>query len=286
MKTIKNKNNQKVNNNVTRRRKLRGGSGKEKCTKIPNGKYQIGTSGFMVSQSVWFKLDCLNCIEINSSFYRLPSPETIEKWRKFPENVNVSIKASKYITHIKRLHDVEEGWNMLWNSIKPLGNKIQAILFQLPPSFSFNDENMKRIEKMHKYIPSDLNIVFEFRDFSWFKKEVYVKFKKMRWCIAGTYIIKQTGSSWMGTMPAGLNLPPRTASFNYLRIHGNRGYKGSLDNKQLVDIKNKMDKQGGNKSFVMFNNAFFDPRSNSCIINKYTIKYAAVCNAVELSSLI
>ena len=286
MKTIKNKNILKGNKNVTRRRKSRGGSEKEKCTKIPNGKYQIGTSGFMVSQSVWFKLDCLNCIEINSSFYRLPSPETIEKWRKFPENVNVSIKASKYITHIKRLHDVEEGWNMLWNSIKPLGNKIQAILFQLPPSFSFNDENMKRIEKMHKYIPNNLNIVFEFRDFSWFKKEVYDKFKKMSWCIAGTYIIKQTGSSWMGTMPAGLNLPPRTASFNYLRIHGNRGYKGSLDKKQLEEIKNKMDKQGGNKSFVMFNNAFFDPRSNFCIINKYTIKYAAVCNAVELSSLI
>ena len=90
----------------------------------------------------------------------------------------------------------------------------------------------------------------------------------------------------MGTMPAGLKLPPRTSSFNYLRIHGNRGYKGSLDSNQLKDIKKKMDKQGGDKSFVMFNNAFFDPRSNFCTVNKYKIRYAAVCNAVEYSSLI
>ena len=133
MKTIKNKNNQKVNNNVTRRRKLRGGSEKEKCTKKPNGKYQIGTSGFMVSQSVWFKLDCLNCIEINSSFYRLPSPETIEKWRNFPENVNVSIKASKYITHIKRLHDVEEGVRLFAHKVRCAEGAATEHLYGLEP---------------------------------------------------------------------------------------------------------------------------------------------------------
>ena len=286
MKTSKNKKTLKIKKNSTRRNKRSSGIEKEICTRRPNEKYQIGTSGFMVSQNIWFKLDCLNCIEINSSFYRLPSKETIEKWRNFPENVGVTIKASKYITHIKRLHDVEEGWKILWNSIEPLGSKLQAILFQLPPSFTYNDENMKRIMKMHKYIPTHLNIVFEFRDISWFTKDVYDNFKKMGWCIAGTYIIKQTGSSWMGTMPAGLKLPPRTSSFNYLRIHGNRGYKGSLDSNQLKDIKQKMDKQGGDKSFVMFNNAFFDPRSNFCTVNKYKIRYAAVCNAVEYSSLL
>ena len=61
---------------------------------------------------------------------------------------------------------------VLWNSIKPLGSKLQAILFQLPPSFTYKDDNMKRIEKMSKYIPTNLNIVFEFRDISWFKQEV------------------------------------------------------------------------------------------------------------------
>lgn len=251
-----------------------------------NTKYQIGTSGFMVSQSVWLDLGCLNCIEINGTFYRIPSSKLIEKWRNYPKHLSVVIKASRYITHVKRLNDVEEGWKILWNSIKCLGPKLQAILFQLPPSFIYKEENMERIEKMHKYIPSKLNIVFEFRDISWFKPEVYETFKKMKWCIAGTYVQKRIGTKWMGTMPGGLELPPRTASFNYLRIHGERGYKGSLDAIELKEIKKQIDEQGGNKSFIMFNNTFFDPRSKYCMIGDNKIKYAAVCNAVEFSSLI
>ena len=118
-------------------------------TRNKNDKYQIGTSGFMVSQKLWFNLGCLNCIEINSTFYRLPSSKVIENWRNFPENVSIVIKASRYITHMKRLNDVEQGWKVLWNSIKPLGSKLQAILFQLPPSFTYKDDNMKRIAAAH-----------------------------------------------------------------------------------------------------------------------------------------
>ena len=255
-------------------------------TRKKNNKYQIGTSGFMVSQKLWFNLGCLNCIEINSTFYRLPSSKVIENWRNFPENVSIVIKASRYITHMKRLNDVEQGWKVLWNSIKPLGSKLQAILFQLPPSFTYKDENMKRIEKMSKYIPTNLNIVFEFRDISWFKQEVYDKFKKMKWCIAATYIQKKIDSKWMGTMPSGLNLPPRTTNFNYLRIHGGRGYKGSLNDRQLKEIKKQIDKQEGKESFIMFNNTFFDPRNKFCMIGNNKIKYAAVCNAAEFTQLL
>ena len=240
----------------------------------------------MVSQKIWFNLGCLNCIEINSTFYRLPSSKVIENWRNFPNNVSIVIKASRYITHMKRLHDVEQGWKVLWNSIKPLGSKLQAILFQLPPSFTYKDDNMKRIEKMSEYIPTNLNIVFEFRDISWFKEEVYNKFKKMKWCISGTYIQKNIDSKWMGTMPSGLNLPPRTTNFNYLRIHGGRGYKGSLNDKQLKEIKKEIYKQKGTESFIIFNNTFFDPRNKFCMIDNNKIKYAAVCNSVEFTKLL
>ena len=77
-------------------------------TRAASNKYQIGTSGFMVSQSQWLGFKCLNCIEINGTFYRLPSPATVEKWRAFPPHMGIVIKASKYITHIKRLKDVKE----------------------------------------------------------------------------------------------------------------------------------------------------------------------------------
>ena len=250
-------------------------------------KYQVGTSGFMVSKTNWLKLQCLNCIEINGTFYRLPSDSTIEKWKTLPDNVSIVIKASRYITHMKRLKDVKGAWQKLWKQIKPLGNKLKAVLFQLPPSFDYKPENLQRIADMKKYMPSDLNIVFEFRNKSWFVDEVYSQFRKMKWCIAGTYIQKKEGTTyWMGTMPAGLNLPPRTSSFNYMRIHGDRGYRGSLGEDQLRKIKNSLNRQKGNRSFVMFNNTFFDSRSKHCVVDGIKIKYAAVCNAVEFTNII
>ena len=63
----------------------------------------IGTSGFMVSQKQWLEMPGLNCIEMNSTFYKLPSPKTVQKWKNTSPNLYFSIKVSKYITHMKRL---------------------------------------------------------------------------------------------------------------------------------------------------------------------------------------
>ena len=61
----------------------------------------VGTSGFMVGQKTWLDLPGLNCIEINSTFYRLPNKSTIAKWKNLAPDLFFSIKASKYITHMK-----------------------------------------------------------------------------------------------------------------------------------------------------------------------------------------
>ena len=98
----------------------------------------VGTSGFMIGQKTWLALPGLNCIEINSTFYRLPSKNTIDKWKNLDPNLFFSIKASKYITHIKRLKNCKQAWKMFWNRVKPLGKKMKAILIQLPPSFKNN----------------------------------------------------------------------------------------------------------------------------------------------------
>ena len=84
----------------------------------------IGTSGFMISQNVWFSFPCLNCIEINSTFYRLPSEKSIENWNNFPRNVSIVLKVSKYITHTKRLNNAKEGWDLFWEKIAPLNNLV------------------------------------------------------------------------------------------------------------------------------------------------------------------
>ena len=118
----------------------------------------VGTSGFMVGQKTWLALPGLNCIEINSTFYRLPSKNTIDKWKNLDPNLFFSIKASKYITHMKRLKNCKQAWKVFWNRVKPLGNKMKAILIQLPPSFKNKPETFERVKKMKAYLPKKWTI--------------------------------------------------------------------------------------------------------------------------------
>ena len=272
---------------MTRRAMFERGRRPHRCTRrLAAAKYQVGTSGFMVSKKDWLELPCLNCIEINSTFYHLPQPATIEKWKTMPPSVGVVIKASKYITHIKRLKDVKDSWNLLWDRISPLGSKLRCVLIQLPPSFHYKEENMERVKAMKAYIKPGTPIAFEFRDVSWFQPEVYEEFKKLRWCMVGTYITKRAGTKWLGTMPPGLLVPPRTSSISYVRVHGKRGYKGELTRAELQQIREALSKQRATKAFVMFNNTFFDPRGQHCDVGGMEVKYAAVCNAVEFTELL
>ena len=255
-------------------------------TRSANNRYQVGTSGFMVSKSKWLQEPCLNCIEYNSSFYRLPSDTAINALNRLPRNVNVIIKASRYITHLKRLKDVEEAWGILWKQIKNLKSKLACVLFQLPPSFSWKPENQERIEAMHRYLPSSIPIAFEFRNKSWLQPTVYEAFARMGWAIVGTYIKKRPQTKWVGDMPPGLFLPPVTAGFNYIRIHGKKGWKGALSQSELNNLRDTVGAQRVRKSFVMFNNSFFDNRSATCKSNDIALNSAAVCNAIQFTHLL
>ena len=116
-----------------------------------NKQWFIGTSGFMTSQKTWLDLPGLNCIEVNSTFYSLPSKKTVNNWKILDPNLYFSLKVSKYITHLKRLKNCKGAWDKFWNRVKPLGKKLKALLIQLPPSFKYNSVNLERIEKMAKY---------------------------------------------------------------------------------------------------------------------------------------
>ena len=249
-----------------------------------DAKYQIGTSGFMVSRALWTSLPCLNCIEINSTFYHLPQASTVESWKTLPPQVGVVIKASKYITHQKRLHDAREAWEKLWALIQPLGSRLRCVLFQLPPSFHCNETNIDRVTAMREYLPSSLPVAFEFRDISWFVEPVYEKMRHANFCMVGTFIKKAEGAKWLGSMPKGLLMPPLTSNISYLRVHGGRGYRGSLTQAQLGEIRSALASNGAQRSFVMFNNTFFDRRGQYCEAAGKKVKYAAVCNAAQFSS--
>jgi uncharacterized protein YecE (DUF72 family) len=139
---------------------------------------------------------------------------------------------------------------------------------------------------MKAYLPPGLNIAFEFRDISWFDETVYTVMRGLKFCMVGTFIKKAEGAKWLGTMPKGLLLPPLTADINYLRVHGGRGYRGSLTRAQLEEIRSAFAKQKAHSSMVMFNNTFFDRRSQHCDVVGQSIRYAAVCNAAEFTNLL
>ena len=190
-------------------------------TRRRSARYNIGTSGYVVGRKKWEKLDCLNCLELNATFYRLPSPTLIKSLERLRSNVNLIVKASQHITHSLRLKDAQEAWNVLWDRIKELPS-LKCVLFQLPPNFNNTAENRPRIRAMKTYLPSTVNIAFEFRNKSWLIDDVYQMFEELGWAIVGTVVYKKEGTRWVGNMPSGVFMPPATSDFNYIRIHGKK----------------------------------------------------------------
>ena len=159
-------------------------------------------------------------MEINASFYRLPTRETPAKWRDTtPKDFVFAAKASRYITHMKKLKDPEESTRRFFDAIEMLNPKLGPILFQLPPHWRVN---VARLQEFLKALPSGHRYTFEFRDSSWFVPEVYEALSKHG---AAFCVYDLDGS----TSPVEL-----TADFAYLRLHGPDGpYRGRYDGRAL-----------------------------------------------------
>lgn len=158
--------------------------------------------------------------EINNSFYRLPSKETFKQWREaVPEGFIFSVKASRYITHMKKLKDAGQPLADFMERAELLVDKLGPLLFQLPPHWHCN---LQRLETFLDILPQNRMFAFEFRDESWFglQTERLLAEKGAAFCI---YDFNQQQS------PLSL-----TADFTYVRLHGPGGaYAGSYDNAAL-----------------------------------------------------
>ncbi|MFW6147468.1 MAG: DUF72 domain-containing protein [Thermodesulfobacteriota bacterium] len=151
--------------------------------------------------------------EINNSFYRLPSTQTLRSWRDtVPERFVFTAKASRYITHMKKLKDPEEPVSVFFRAFTVLGDKLGPILFQLPPHWHFNP---KRLDDFLGLLPPDYQYAFEFRDETWFNDEAYS-------------ILAENGAAFCIYELAGRQSPKEvTADFIYVRLHGPNGaYQG------------------------------------------------------------
>ena len=128
----------------------------------------------------------LNTVEINNTFYRLPKQETLELWASLvPEDFRFSIKASRRITHIKRLKNVQDETEFLLASLKALGARLGVILFQLPP---FLRKDVDLLDAFLDLLPDKTPAAFEFRHASWFDEDIFERLrdKSLALCTADT----------------------------------------------------------------------------------------------------
>jgi len=199
------------------------------------GKIHIGTSGW--SYKHWAgtfyhekiksseQLDqyqaSFDTVEINSSFYGLPAAATIEKWEGSVRHGFIfSVKANRYITHLKKLHDAGQALNTFLDRITLFGKTLGPILFQLPPNLKYDPERLKTFTGL---LPAHYRYVFEFRNETWYTDEVY-------------QILSQHNCSFCIFELAGKSTPePVTADFVYVRLHGpgKNKYQGSYSKAQL-----------------------------------------------------
>jgi uncharacterized protein YecE (DUF72 family) len=118
-------------------------------------------------------------VEINSTFYRLPSADAVKNWiEQTPREFRFAVKASRYITHIKRLNSPEKYVERFLEAIGPLrdAGRLEAILWQLPPSFQRNDERLDAaLEAILARAPGRHAV--EFRHKSWFTADVYTQLR-------------------------------------------------------------------------------------------------------------
>ncbi len=112
----------------------------------------------------------LPAVEINNTFYRMPKVSVLETWaEQVPDDFRFAIKASRRITHLKRLKGVEDETGYLLETVATLGPRLGVILFQLPPNLK---KDMERLEQFTELLEADTPAVFEFRHPSWQDEEV------------------------------------------------------------------------------------------------------------------
>jgi uncharacterized protein YecE (DUF72 family) len=159
--------------------------------------------------------------EINNSFYRLPTANIFGTWRdSVADDFIFAVKASRYITHMKKLKDPEEPLSRLYGAVEGLGKKLGPILFQLPPGWKFNAE---RLETFLDALSDKHRHTFEFRNATWFNEQTLELLRKR----SAAFCIYEL---------EGMISPKEvTADFLYVRMHGPGGkYQGRYDRETLA----------------------------------------------------
>lgn len=185
---------------------------------------RIGTSGWIYDswkgrfypqdlargQELEFYAQKFDTVELNASFYRLPSLKTFENWHtRTPKGFIFSVKTSRFITHIKKLRKSQEPWQQLLAHAQALQEKLGPFLFQFPPNWQKNAQRLNHFLKMAVSIQEKVRLAFEFRHPSWFDQEIFELCQKYNVAL----VISDSGKRWP-------EIQKVTSDLVYIRFHG------------------------------------------------------------------
>ena len=202
---------------------------------------RIGCSGWLykhwkgvfypteLPQARWFDFYAsrFDTVEINNSFYRLPDAATFARWREqAPRRFLYAVKASRFLTHMKKLKDPEAPLDRFFTNARELGRRSGPVLYQLPPRWPLNLNRFERFldavqQQTHALreagFKGRLRHAVEFREPSWYDERVYSLLERHRVALC---LHDMHGSA-----------SPRIAigPFVYVRFHGTTKYAGSYD---------------------------------------------------------
>ena len=126
---------------------------------------------FPAKQMFGYYAERFRTVEINATFYRMPTPKLTAAWHEqAPARFKYALKAPRQITHIKRLKDADAALGFFCDSARLLGSALGPLLFQLPPNFK---SDTTRLADFLDLVPSDLRVAFEFRHESWLNDSVF-----------------------------------------------------------------------------------------------------------------
>lgn len=186
-------------------------------------KHWVGTfypPKWPASKMFGFYQQYFDTVELNNSFYRLPTVEAFRAWRNSaPSGFCFAVKGSRFLTHNKKLKEPEQALQNLLPRAEILGEKLGPILFQLPPKWKVNVE---RLERFLDALPKHNRYAFEFREPSWNCDEVY-------------RVLRRHNAAYCIYELAGFQSPILlTANFTYIRLHGPGGkYQGCYAEENL-----------------------------------------------------
>jgi uncharacterized protein YecE (DUF72 family) len=224
---------------------------------MAKGKIFIGTSGWNykhwrgnfypaglkhAEEFKWYQQH-FDTVELNNSFYHLPDAKTFSTWRRTTKpKFSFAVKASRFITHMKKLKVDKPSIRLFFSRADKLEKKLGPVLFQLPPRWKINVERfaafLPALPKKHRY-------VFEFREPGWYNESIYGLLRKYN-CAFCIYEL------------AGHYSPEiLTADFVYIRLHGpGNKYQGNYSDATLKLWATKISKwrKKGLDVFVYFDN--------------------------------